>query len=199
MRSGDPCDKCATGRLLSYRTVRVKDGVSAVRYLRCTNHPGCDGRGIQALLSRDLRPRRKKRAGLPCKVTSPRDSHDSNATMEDRTPTRCTREATPKMTRLNEFLIGMRTTAKRTEVDLSRLLGMIESGAIPAPRIVDGMARWAPSDLEEWVANGSLPCEPPDFRLMHKIRRGWIEESHAKVEAGMRRIEALMELREEKL
>ena len=52
MRSGDPCPKCVDGVYLAYRTVRCRDLMFSVRYLKCNS---CGATGKQWIESRPPR------------------------------------------------------------------------------------------------------------------------------------------------
>jgi hypothetical protein len=78
MRSGDPCDRCPDGRMLTYKTRRCPGKPLAVRYLKCDS---CGATDAQAVLVADLQPRRKKPASVPAMVNGSDSNEPKSETM----------------------------------------------------------------------------------------------------------------------
>jgi predicted DNA-binding transcriptional regulator AlpA len=90
-------------------------------------------------------------------------------------------------------LLSMPSLAERLDLDLSAVLGGVERGAIPQPLLVDGLVRWSADDISRWVSDRCPPCDKPHHRIMHAVRRAWLDESDSRFDVAVSRLSSALD------
>ena len=90
-----------------------------------------------------------------------------------------------------EILLDLSQAAAACSIDESTALRWIAEGIMPSPVLVDGLPRWCPETLDRWALAGCVTGKPLHHSEMHKIRKGWLEDSFR---AGDARMNTLLEL-----
>ncbi len=164
MRSGDPCPRCPTGRLLTVHTTRLRGTDLAKRYLKCA----CGNKGVEIVTAGPPQRRRKPASSLEA-------SHLGTARRRGKMKTSpSTRDEVSPVAEL----LTLQQLAERLDTDFPTVLALVRDGHLPMPTIIgDRLVRWSSADVAAWMGMGCPSAEPPSRRDFYGFQRlHWAEQ-----------------------